>query len=337
MNMNATHSKLFAVTILAGTMAICGYGVAPTKAQSRTGSYSWPVKPFHEAHPVRGNFGDPRTSFDAPPTVRGLMSGSGAFSFHFGVDVAVPDGTLVYPVASGVARLCGARNVHVDHGGRFATEYWHIVPMISNGQHVTALVTPLGRVLKGYEHVHFTEFRNGVSVNPLMPGHLTPYSDQTQPEVSDISFRTSAGEELLPEYLHGTVDLLVHASDRPSLPVPGRWSDLPVAPAYVDWHVERVDGTRVASEQTAFDVRSTIPANRLFWHVYARGSRQNMSTFDGQRAWRLPGVYIYRLASGGFDTRRLQNGIYRLVVTAGDTGGNSASASQTLIVRNADL
>ena len=28
------------------------------------GAYGWPIKPFDEAHPVRANFGDPRTRFD---------------------------------------------------------------------------------------------------------------------------------------------------------------------------------------------------------------------------------------------------------------------------------
>src|SRR5689334_18861813 len=64
-------------------------------------SYGWPVKPFDRPHPVRGNFGDPRTIFAGPPTQRTLLGGDGAFQFHDGVDIAAPDGTAVYPVASG--------------------------------------------------------------------------------------------------------------------------------------------------------------------------------------------------------------------------------------------
>ena len=42
-----------------------------------------PVKPFDEQHPVRGFFCDPR------------IGAKGSKAFHFGVDVAAPDGTAV--------------------------------------------------------------------------------------------------------------------------------------------------------------------------------------------------------------------------------------------------
>jgi hypothetical protein len=117
--------------------------------------------------------------------------------------------------------------------------------------------------------------------------------------------------------------------------VPGLWADLPVAPALLTWHVERAKDARVLiREQTAFDVRRTLPPPDIFWQHYARGSRQNMTTFNGQRAWREPGVYLYRLTPGAFDTTRIPNGIYRLVVTATDIRGNAGSASQIFIVRN---
>ena len=83
-----------------------------------------------------------------------------------------------------------------------------------------------------------------------------------------------------------------------------------------------------------FDVRRTIPANRAFWSYYARGSRQNMCPFGTQRAWRTPGTYLYRLVRAPFNTRKLSNGIYRLVVTATDIRGNSSSLGQVFIVRN---
>ena len=79
---------------------------------------------------------------------------------------------------------------------------------------------------------------------------------------------------------------------------------------------------------------TTIPGNKAFWTYYARGSRQNMATFGGKRAWRTPGTYLYRLTREPFDTRQLQNGIYRLVVTATDIRGNSSSLAQVFIVRN---
>jgi Peptidase family M23 len=306
-----------------------------SSAQAAESSYRWPVKPFDEAHPVRANFGDPRTTFDGPATVKGLMTSDGIFAFHFGIDISVPDGTAVYAVRSGVASLRGGRTVAVDSGNGFAAEYWHIVPTVTPGQQVVAYETVLGQVMKDYGHVHFSEFDHGRPINPLAPGHLGPYDDETQPRVTSFGFRTSRGAELLPEFVHGSVVFVAGAYDLPALRALGEWAGLPVAPARLTWRIVRArDGRTVVAERTALDVRTTMPANDAFWSYYARGSRQNMSTFAKQRAWRQHGVYLYELTRRPYDTRRLANGIYELVVIATDIRGNSGSAKQAFIVRN---
>ena len=307
--------------------------LGPASAQA-TG-YGWPVKPFDREHPVRANFGDPRTSFDGPATTATLNEGTGIFQFHFGVDISVPDFTPVYPVRSGVASLLSGRTVAVDSGNGLVFEYWHIVPCVKPGQHVVAFKTILGRVMKGYEHVHFTERDHGTALNPLAPGHLTPYSDTTTPTVQSISFRTSAtGPELLPEYVHGRVVVIAQASDTPPIAGAGDLGRPPRCAGIADLAGrarERRQGR--PPRQSAFDVRRTLPRS-AFWKLYARGTRQNASDFGGQRAWREPGVYLYKLDSPTFDTTRLPNGIYRLVVTATDIRGNSSSTRQVFIVRN---
>jgi hypothetical protein len=310
--------------------------VSPAARASASGrGYKWPVKPFDRPHPVRANFGDPRTTFAGPPTPRGLMTSSGIFALHFGIDIATADGTPVYPVRSGIATLINARVVAVDSGNGFVAEYWHIVPTIKPGQKVDAFKTVLGHVMKGYEHVHFTEIDHGRIVNPLAPGHLGPYQDRTMPRVSSIAFRESdTGPEILPEFVHGGVVMIAQAYDMPALPVPGDWAGLPVAPALITWRVESAkDGKVFLAERTAFDVRTTLP-DEDFWQCYARGTRQNMSTFNGQRAWREPGVYLYKLSRVAFDSTRLPNGIYTLRVTATDIRGNHSSSRQVFIVRN---
>ncbi len=318
----------FAVTAIS-------FAIPAGRASAAGSGYNWPVKPFDRPHPVRGNFGDPRTTFAGPPTPRGLMTSSGIFALHFGVDISTPDGTAVYPVRSGTATLINARVVAVDSGSGFVAEYWHIVPTVEPGQKVEAFKTVLGHVMKGYGHVHFTEIDHGRIVNPLAPGHLGPYQDTTVPRVSSISFRESdTGPEILPEYVHGRVVLVAQAYDMPSLRVPDDWADLPVAPALVTWRVESAkSGKVVLPERTAFDVRTTLPHDD-FWQCYARGTRQNMATFNGQRAWREPGVYLYKLSRVAFDSARIPNGIYILRVTVTDIRGNHSSSGQVFIVRN---
>ena len=69
-------------------------------ARERLAAYPWPVAPVDRQHPVRGDFGDPRTVFTGRD--------EGAFSFHNGVDVSARPGSAVYPVVSGtVARATG--------------------------------------------------------------------------------------------------------------------------------------------------------------------------------------------------------------------------------------
>ena len=330
-------SALLAAASLAVIAAAPGAPAATAAGAKATASaYGWPVKPFDRPHPVRANFGDPRTTFHGPPTQAGILTSRGSFSFHFGVDIAVPDGTAVYPVRSGTATLLGGRNVQVDSGGGFKTQYWHIIPAIRPGQHVIAQETVLGHVMKGYEHVHFTELEDGRAVNPLAPGHLGPYDEASAPQLSTISFRVgNSPREALAEAVSGAVVPVVHAQDVPARPVPGVWANLPVAPALLVWRIERVETGRVVIPRTvAFDVRTRIPENTAFWSYYARGTRQNASTFGTQRAWRTPGTYLYRLTRKPLDTRRLRNGIYRLVVTASDVRGNTSSLEQVFIVRN---
>lgn len=324
------------LSLLALSIAAAVSFAIPVAPASASGSgYNWPVKPFDRPHPVRGNFGDPRTTFAGSPTPRGLMTSSGIFALHFGIDIATADATPIYPVRSGTATLINDRVVAVDSGNGFVAEYWHIVPTIKSGQKVEAYKTVLGHVMKGYGHVHFTEIDHGRIVNPLEPGHLGPYRDSTTPRVSSISFRASdTGPEVLPEYVHGRVVLIAQAYDLPALPVPGDWANLPVAPALITWRVESAKNRKVVlREQTAFDVRTTLPHDD-FWQCYARGTRQNMATFNGQRAWREPGVYLYKLSRGAFDSTRLPNGIYILRVTATDIRGNHSSSGQVFIVRN---
>jgi murein DD-endopeptidase MepM/ murein hydrolase activator NlpD len=332
-------SAALIVLALGGGIAARPGSSAGAARASAAHAYGWPVKPFDQPHPVRGSFGDPRTIFSGPPTPRTLLSGAGQFTFHTGVDISAPDGTAVYPVESGTVRATTAEWVSVDCGGGVSFKYWHVTPSVSAGQHVEADVTVLGHIIRGTNHVHLTEYSNGVEVNPLAPGHLGPYTDSTKPTVDSIEFRTSiAGDELMPEFVRGRVVIVTSAYDMPSSRVPGVWHDLPVTPALVEWRIQRADtGKVVVPTRVAYDVRQHLPAPGAFWNVYARGTHQNMSVFGKHYSYMQPGVYRFLLTPQGVDTRTMSDGVYELVVTATDIRSNHSSLVQRFSIENRGL
>jgi hypothetical protein len=296
--------------------------------------YGWPVKPFDRQHPVRGSFCDPRTVFRVPPTPDGLMTGEGSFSFHFGVDISAADGTTVYPVVSGKVGRVTREWISVVCEGR-TFQYWHIKAAVAAGAEVLAGETELGTILHEAGHVHLSELVKGRPLNPLQVGHLTPYEDTTTPEVESITFRDpDGGGELLPNFLRGPVDMVVEAYDTPAVPVPGAWNGMPVAPALLTWRIQNAAGKVVLAEKVAADFRTTMPANKIFWSIYARGTYQNMSVFGQHYSYRQPGCFLYRLTRAPFDTNKIPDGVYDLVVTAADIRGNESSRSRRFTIHN---
>jgi len=294
---------------------------AKSSSEGCTGAYRWPVKPFDNAHPVRANFGDPRTRFTGPDTPETLLEGDGTFSFHQGVDISAPDGAPVYTVASGtIVRARGGR-VTVDCGNGRSLQYWHVNPVARAGQHAVAGETLLGFVQPKREHVHLTHLERGRAVNPLAPGHLTPYRDATKPRVLGIAVRGVDGEPAQTIAVSGRVSFVAEAVDTPALPVPGRWHGFPVTPARLSWRIER-DGRVVVAQRIVRDVARTVPRNDRFWETFARATHQNWPIFDGHKYQFVPGRYLFRLSARPLDTRKLADGDYELVVVAEDTAGN---------------
>src|SRR5438132_4596304 len=230
-------SKFFFVTAvaIATSVALAFFGAlqaspevagatppAGTKAVSGQ-SFGYPIKPFNEEHPIRANLGDPRMQFFGPPTLRTLLHGTGSFSIHQGVDISAPNGTAVYPVADGTVTAATPIWVRVTSGDR-AFEYWHIRPLVHTGDRVNADQTILGHIMKPAGHVHLTEYENGNVVNPLLPGRLTPYHDSTRPTVRSIALRrTDTGQDLLPTFIRGRVEIVADAYDMPTMAVQGEW------------------------------------------------------------------------------------------------------------------
>ena len=300
-------------------------------APGAAAAYPWPLKPFDKPHPIRANFGDPRTVyFDQPPT---SLEGPGVFRFHNGVDIAAPGGTRVYPVTTGIAHFLSptwlaVRTLGVEY------RYIHIHPVVFEGQTVYRSRTVLGTVEPWAGHVHLTELRGGRAINPLRPGHLTPYFDHKKPTVTEVSVRGDDGHTFARPYtICGKIAMTAIAQDSTSMPVPGVWAGLPVAPASVSWTITTPDGRTIVRPHVVANFLQPLPPNSTFWDVYARGTFQNSARFGHTQLMRLEGRYLFDL-SADWNTRRILNGDYILTVTATDARGNYGTLSEAITVAN---
>jgi hypothetical protein len=296
-------------------------------------AYPWPFKPFDQQHPVRGFFGDPRSVY-LNGVLSGGFDGPSFLSFHQGVDISAPDGTPIYPVVSGTAHYLGAATLNIDAGNDRIFQYFHIVPIVGEGQTVIARRTILGYVQAPHGHVHLTEIAGIRAVNPLQKGHLTPYRDRTKPTIREIVVRNQAGEVQTPLGLCGRIQVAVDAYDTPSIPVPGKFNGLPVAPALVRWTVARLSGAVALPWHTAADFRVDLPPNSRLSDVYAKGTYENSPRFGNQQYTSMPGRYLF-LLSGNLDTAALPNGVYVITVRVSDERGNTATQSDRMSVLNA--
>jgi hypothetical protein len=267
-------------------LALLAAGAVALGASSAAVAYDWPVAPFHRQHAIRGAFDDPRS-----------LPGFAGGSFHFGVDIVAPDGTAVYAVAPGtVYRYPDAVAVQEPDGREFS--YWHIAAVVP--EHVTVRVGELlGFVRAGFGHVHFAEGDGEGYLNPLRPGALQPFVDDTTPVVGPIDVYQVGAE----------IDATAEAYDPPPLAPPPPWNGARWAPALVRWRLLR-DGTDVIRWRTAADFRTSWLPPGKFRQIYAPGTVQNL---PGR-----PGRYVFWLARGLF----LSAGAYELQVTAADTRGN---------------
>ncbi len=266
---------------------------------------------------MRGYFGDPRIA----PTEEGLLR-----SFHFGVDVSAPDGTPVFATISGRVQIPASHHdtVTILASDGTAFEYWHVVADVRSGDYVTAYRTQIGRIEKPWAHVHFAERRNGVYLNPLRPGAMGPYADETCPAIREVRFEHE-GVEQRNRNVHGTPDVVVGAYDMPAMPVTTpKWTGLPVTPVLVQWRIVGANGRVVSPWADAFDVRTALPTVS-YYSLYAVGTRQNRPN--------RPGKYRFYLAHDwhSFD---LKNGEYTVQVLATDSAGNHVRYASRFVVSN---
>jgi hypothetical protein len=270
--------------------------------------YPWPLRPFDRAHAVRAYFNDPR------------ISGKSR-AFHFGIDIAAPNGTPVFAVRGGVVHLEGERSLSVADGD-LDFGYWHVIPAVRHHERVGKHQL-VGHVEAPWLHLHFAEHRNGVYRDPLRPGALSPWRDTTKPLVTDIAFSRN-GRALSPAAISGAVDVVAEAHQLPPLGVPAPWHGLPVTPARLRWRVRR-GGRTVRPWHTAIDLSKGLLPQDAFRRIYAPGTRQN-------RAGK-PGLYRFFLAHT-WSTTLLADGHYHLEVEASDLYGNKGDRQLPFTVAN---
>jgi len=270
---------------------------------SRTANaYPWPVKPFDKPHAIRGAFDDPRFH----------LGSEGALSaFHFGVDIAVRDGTPVYAVAPGYVRRRSNADVTVHRPSGRAFGYWHIRPVVRGGQHVR-LHQLLGYVLPGWGHVHLAESYLGAYRNPLRRGALTPFRDRTRPTVASVELFSAAGRTLDLGHVAGSFDAVAQIYDTPPIAPRPPWDIARLTPSVIWWRLLR-GGASVTDWNLVADFDFALMPAGIYGFLYAPGTYQN----KGHR----PGSYLFWLTHA-FDTTTLPDGQYELQVLAEDTRFN---------------
>lgn len=290
--------------------------VAALVAPSLAHAYGWPVKPFYRMHPIRGGFDDPRFH-----VVGGVAHGS----FHFGIDISCPDGSPVYAVEPGLA-VTGPDWVSVRRPNRREFGYWHVHPAVRSGSHVR-LHQLLGYVIRGWGHVHFAEAVAGVYRNPLRPGGLWPFRQQTPPVVDAIFVDRLLGHQIesVGPTVSGTVALVAESYDLPPVAPPPPWQPARLVPALVRWRLLSSDADFPPPWQVAVDFRKWLYPTGSFDSVYAPGTWQN----KGQRQ----GQYRFWLTQA-LDSRHYPNGTYWLQVESFDQRGNVGLGEITVTIAN---
>jgi hypothetical protein len=294
--------------------------------------YGWPIRPFDAQHPIRANFGDPRT-ISAERLGLDDRGDPGDYSFHNGVDISATPGAPVFPVVSGSASLRNADEVlvHVP-GGLRNFHYWHITPRVHEGERVIAFKTVLGTIQAPARHVHLTEIDGDHVTNPAR--HLQPYHDRTTPVINSVTILDSDKRAEEPQAISGRVSISADAVDTPPVRVPGHWNGFPVTPAIVRWTLVNAAGRPAVALRTVADFHRFEPRQRDFWNVYADGTYQNFPVFDHRFYWRYPGHFLFKLTRRPLDTKRLRNGVYRLRVSASDICGNRGTLTERIRIAN---
>jgi hypothetical protein len=274
----------------------CSSGCRPYGAE-----IGWPLAPFRAQHPVRAGLNELRAN-----------------SLHVGVDIQARDGSAVYAVQPGVARVLGPSgpNARVQVGNYI---YWHITPRVRTGEIVIPFETVLGTVMAGYGHIAFSELGTGDQyVNPLRPGTvLEPYVDRAAPVIGAPAV-AAVGQ------------VIVSAYDPQTYVRRTAYLTPVLAPAAIAYRLYDSHGDAVTWLEWAFRGTNLLPyAERSL--IYAPGARAPGFACFATGSVCVP-HWIYRAAGGLAPPLplTLAPGHYRLTIYAWDWANNTTALDTTV-------
>ena len=129
----------------------------------RDGTLSWPLANYGPDH-ITSRFGR-----------RSSPGGIGS-TYHQGIDIGAPSGTLIHAAAGGTVTISGYNSamgnyVEVDHGNGVKTRYEHMSKRLCSVGDVVTAGEVLGRVGSTGNstgpHLHFEVWLNGTRVDPM--------------------------------------------------------------------------------------------------------------------------------------------------------------------------
>jgi murein DD-endopeptidase MepM/ murein hydrolase activator NlpD len=270
----------------------------------------WPLQPFHSQHALRAGLNESRGT-----------------SFHHGIDIQARDGDPAYAIQPGKAHIIQATGpdsrVLV---GNFI--YWHIKPMVREGQQISPYTEVVGTITAGHKHLHLSEVQGGPEhyLNPLRPGGraLEPYVD-TAPPVLDRPRIDSEGR------------VLIRAFDPQSFRVRTDYKTPVIAPAALGYRIFDTSGSRLGPVHWALRGSQNLQWTQEINDAVFAPSRQARGDCFNHELICKPD-YDYVLAGGlapGLADIGLTPGRYRLSSYAWDWAGNT-TARDTLFDVSAD-
>jgi hypothetical protein len=269
----------------------CSVGCAPPGLVP-----GWPLKPFHQQHAIRAGINELRPA-----------------NFHVAVDIQANNFQSVYAINSGTAsiRYGGTGDAQVDVG---PFDYWHIHPLVSPGQWVTAYKTVIGQVLYGFGHIAFSQGPTSDYLNPLRPGGgLLPYSD-TEPPVIGVPKIFSDGR------------VIVDSFDPQSFIHKQSYLTPVLAPSSLAWRLYNSKGRPVTGLEWAMRGSQNYPPG-LKPVIFAPGASNPGFECFFTKLICIPN-WTYWLAGGHTEplpVAGMKPGRYKLTVYAWDWKGNTSA------------